>query len=364
MKQETIKIQLLNDTQLSIRPVLPDGKTVVPVDDITNLRVSWGVNGHEVDPMYEPTITKQDGYLVIPISSTLPLGVYDVHIQGTIDGREVSDNRHAMFELVKYGNGIAYEKYYTEMVIIGLPDSYVQQLREELERKIAEYEAAIEELQEKILSIGGIGTPDDGEEIASIFGRLKLILTEIGDNYYSEGSMSLAEMVDDIRKRIIAGPITPEQWAQIAKEATLDEIKEAISHIHVDIPTDYAKEATLGHFNKGLIVTIATSEYIEDDHDYVGTFRHNSRTYYKWALQSDPTSFIYTMVRNPQQGTAYYGLEEATDTMVQWGNLVNVYTESVAHLIQSQASKLDTIIANTSLTAAQADEDWQNIQPA
>ena len=37
--------------------------------------------------------------------------------------------------------------------------------------------------------------------------------------------------------------------------------------------------------------------------------------------------------------------------------------ESLYAAVEDNASKLDTIIANTSLTAAQADEDWQNVQP-
>lgn len=234
MKQETIKIQVLNDTKLSIRPVLPDGKTVVPVEDITNLRVSWGVNGHEVESMIEPEIIKKDGYLVLPISSMLPLGVYDVHIQGTIGGREISDNRLAMFELVKYGNGISYDNYYTDMVIIGLPDSELERLKAEYEAKRDEYQHLVDELNR-----GEVATKADlglapGETVAG------LIKAGGGGG----------------------GGLTPEQWAQIAKEETLT----------------------------GLASTLA-------------------------AYQT------------------------------------------------ANAAKLDTIITNTSLTAAQADEDWQNVKP-
>lgn len=200
MKQETIKIQLLNDTQLSIRPVFPDGKTVVPVDDITNLRVSWGINGHEDEPMQEPTIFKKDGYLVIPISSTLPLGVYDVHIQGTIGNREVSDNRHAMFELVKYGNGIAYEQYYTEMVIIGLPDTYIEELRLQLEQKIADADAAYQAWVSKAQNIDG--------------------LAKQGNN-----PLATNTAIYDIVKQGGGGGITPEQYNALAKQQTLNEIK-------------------------------------------------------------------------------------------------------------------------------------------
>lgn len=158
--EKPIKIQLLNDTNLCVRPVLPDG-THIDVDLLTGITVKWGVTGHETDPV--EGVTTQDGFIIIPISHTMPLAVYDVHIQATLDGRMVSDNRNAMFELVKYGNGISYDRYYTEMVVIGLPDSEVERLRRELEEKIGEAEAAkeeadkkAEEYAEKIMEIDGI----------------------------------------------------------------------------------------------------------------------------------------------------------------------------------------------------------------
>lgn len=160
MKQETIKIQVLNDTKLCVLPVLPDMKTIVPVESISGLTVSWGIHGHETEPV---ATTIENGYIVLPISATMPLGVYSVHMQGTINGEQWSDNRYEMFELVKYGEGIRYDRYYTKTVVVGLPDSYVEELRRELEEKIGEAEAAkeeadkkAEEYAEKIMEIDGI----------------------------------------------------------------------------------------------------------------------------------------------------------------------------------------------------------------
>lgn len=172
LQNETIKIQRLNDTTLCVRPVLPDGKTIVPIDDegqglTTDISVVWGINGHETAPV--EGISFKDGYICIPILYTMPLGAYDVHITGKmVDGREVSDNRRAMFELVEYGNGISYENYYTDMVIVGLPDQYAEDLRRELAEKIVEAEKArnaavekSEEYAEALMNLDDIARKSD-----------------------------------------------------------------------------------------------------------------------------------------------------------------------------------------------------------
>lgn len=233
MKQETIKIQVLNDTKLCVLPVLPDMKTVVPVESISGLTVSWGIRGHETE---KQTLTPptENGYIVLPISASMPLGVYSVHMQGTVNGDQWSDHRYEMFELVKYGEGIRYDRYYTTTVIVGLPDETLAQIIAEMEAKRDEYQRLIDELNR-----GEVATKSDlglepGETVAG------LIKAGGGGG----------------------GGLTPEQWEKIAKEKTL---------------------------------TILAS-----------------------TLDSYQTA---------------------------------------------NAAKLNTIIANTSLTAAQADEDWQNVQP-
>ncbi len=258
MKQDTIKIQLLNDTKLCVRLVLPDGNPIPDISEFSLKSVRWGIHGHETESVTGAEV--KDGYVQIPISHTMPLGVYDVHILGSFgqlqDEREVSDNRHAMFELVKYGNGISYENYYTDMVIIGLPDSYVEALRQELEKKIEDAEAAKADFEKRI------------------------------------------EDLDDI-----------------AKESTLNEVKEAVDNIHIDIPEDLAR--------KGDIDAAKTS--IKEDINYL--------------------TKISTDAKDNSQAA-----KMASETLLSISDMFN--------------QKLDTIIANTSLTAAQADEDWQNVKPA
>lgn len=163
--EKTIKIQVLNDTKLCVLPVLPDMKTIVPVESISNLAVRWGLKGHETEPV---ATTIENGYIVLPISHTMPLGVYSVHITGKINDQEWSDNRLEMFELVKYGEGIRYDRYYTKTVIIGLPDQYAEELRRELAEKIVEAEKArnaavekSEEYAEALMNLDDIARKSD-----------------------------------------------------------------------------------------------------------------------------------------------------------------------------------------------------------
>lgn len=192
MKQETIKIQVLNDTKLCVLPVLPDMKTVVPVESISDLTVRWGLKGHEAEAV---TVQIENGYIVLPISATMPLGVYSVHMQGTINDLKWSDNRYEMFELVKYGEGIRYDNYYTKTVILGLPDEVLAQIIAEFEAKRDEYQRLIDQLNR-----GEVATKSD-----------------LG--------LEPGETVAGLIKAGGGGGLTPEQWEQIAKEQTLNDIK-------------------------------------------------------------------------------------------------------------------------------------------
>lgn len=196
MEQKTIKIQVLNDTKLCVLPVLPDLKTVVPVESISGLTVSWGIRGHETDPV---AVQIENGYIVLPISATMPLGVYSVHMQGTINGEQWSDNRHEMFELVQYGEGIRYDRYYTTTVIVGLPDETLAQIIAELEAKRDEYQHLVDELNR-----GEVATKSD-----------------LG--------LQPGETVAGLIKAGGGGGITPEQYNALAKEETSQAILAAVS---------------------------------------------------------------------------------------------------------------------------------------
>lgn len=202
---------------LCVRPVLPDGVTVVPIGyqqgelDEAHIKVVLGINGHETEEV--SGLQFKDGYICIPISHTMPLGVYDVHITGLMNGedqetdREVSDNRKAMFELVKYGNGITYDRYYTDMVIIGLPDSYIEKLRHEMEQKIAEAEAAKEAWMSKAQALDGLAKQGDNQE-ATNTAIYNLVMQGGGGG---------------------GGAIPPIQFDALAKEVTARKILDAVS---------------------------------------------------------------------------------------------------------------------------------------
>lgn len=167
MKQETIKIQVLNDTKLCVLPVLPDMETVVPVESISGLTVSWGIHGHETEPV---AVQIENGYIVLPISATMPLGVYSVHMQGTVNGEKWSDNRYEMFELTKYGEGIRYDRYYTTTVIVGLPDETLAQIIAEMEAKRDEYQQRIDQLDR-----GEVATKEDLNSLAKAGEKAKTL---------------------------------------------------------------------------------------------------------------------------------------------------------------------------------------------
>lgn len=159
-----IKIQLLNDTHLCIMPCLPDYTPVgAGVFDSGSINVKMGLTGQQQNVVSGVEI---DGdYIVIPISQNTPIGAYDVHITGTIGGRAVSDNRRELIEIVKYGNGIAYERYFSQMIIIGLPDSEIQRIKAEYEAKIAELEAKIEEFNQRIEGLDNIAKEETSQKI-------------------------------------------------------------------------------------------------------------------------------------------------------------------------------------------------------
>lgn len=204
MKQETIKIQVLNDTKLCVLPVLPDMKTVVPVESISGLTVSWGIHGHETEPV---ATTIENGYIVLTISASMPLGVYSVHMQGTVNGDQWSDHRYEMFELVKYGEGIRYDRYYTTTVILGLSDDTLYQLRQEMEQKIAEAEAAKEAWMSKAQALDGLAKQGDNPE-ATNTAIYNLVMQGGGGG---------------------GGAIPPIQFDALAKEVTARKILDAVS---------------------------------------------------------------------------------------------------------------------------------------
>lgn len=395
MKQETIKIQVLNDTKLCVLPVLPDMKTIVPVESISGLTVSWGIRGHETE---KQTLTPptENGYIVLPISASMPLGVYSVHMQGTINGEQWSDNRYEMFELVKYGEGIRYDRYYTTTVIIGLPDSYVQELREEWERKIAEAEAAKqeaiekgEEYEQRIEKMDNIATKEDLLPLLSLemfkawvenvwTAFTIAIQQKAADIYQAIGEQTTWMVTNLIRREEIDGYI-PKDYARQGEVAkTLDDIKVEIPEDLArkgDIPTDYTRQADLTRATdtiSGKIGPLDATKVVAIETEFFDGFRFvptgereriSGRFYYKWICPDDETLIIYTQQVSPIVGNNCYIKDESTTTMTQIGTVDAIYHESLVSKMDEVAAKLDTIIANTSLTAAQADEDWQNVQP-
>lgn len=278
MKQETIKIQQGNDTTLCIRPILHDGTALeygTGDGQIYEVEVQFGTKGHFDSPI---SWTWKDGYVCIPISRYMPVGAYDVRIAGVVcpdEGHsEFQDSRHEMFEIVPYGNGIRYDKYYGEFVIVGLPDSLLERLKAEYEAKRDEYQHLVDELNR-----GEVATKADlgllpGETVAG--------LIKAGGGGGGGGGL------------------TPEQWAQIAKEQTLESVGEEV----------------VNGFNKTNLV-------------------------------------IGTADQQP----------ERKGSLMQRAGWCNTTLANLVASISTVQGKLDTIIANTSLTAAQADEDWQNVQP-
>ena len=280
LKFDTIKIPRGNDTQICIHPVLPDGETIVPVtkvegtpDAIFVEYVAFVIGGHEVQVVCE--VDEEHGVILVPISSTLPEGSYDLLIMGSIaDTIDVREDVKALFEIVPYTNSIAFEKYYTNLVIVGFPNAEIQALRRQYEQKIEEYQNLIDQLNR-----GEVATKSDlglapGETVAG------LIKAGGGGG---------------------GGGLTPEQWAQIAKESTLDSIDKKV----------------VNGFDKTNLV--------------LGTADQQS---------------------------------ERKGSLMQRAGWCNTTLANLVTSISTVQNKLDTIIANTSLTSAQADEDWKNVQPA
>lgn len=243
MKREIIKIQSGNETNLSIRALLPDGITTVPIDQYEGFQVEhvyFTINGHEIEIPDSEWIEK-DGLLVVPIHSDLVVGKYGIHVTGLMvspseEGTPAVDcNFIEAFEIVPYSDNVRYDMYHTDIFIVGLPDAELERLKAEYAAKVSEYQGLVDELKR-----GEVATKSDlglepGETVAG------LIKAGGGGG---------------------GGGLTPEQWAKIAKDETV------------------AKAATMAGYQS------------------------------------------------------------------------------------SNTAKLNQIIANTSLTAAQADEDWKNVTPA
>lgn len=421
MKQETIKIQQGNKTQLCLRPVLPDGTPIPDTTALDMVHAVYTINGHDEEMRIKEV---SESHIVIALPETLPIAVYDVKVYGVIgdDERPWSDNRKALFEIVKYGTGISYERYYTDLVIIGLPDQYVEQLRKEWERKIAEAEAAKEtalekahEYEDALMHLDDIARKGDiptdyarQSDIPTDYARQSDIPTDYArqsdlEEILHEKSFlawvenGWGEFVQWVRDNVSALAEKVAEHASFVKEnmATKTDLPTDYAR-QSDIPTDYAKQGevakTLDDIKVEIPADLARVSDVESavalledrigivggEGEFVGIrvsglpdvyAPNGSKTisrkkYYEWMNTKDAEDALYTTVEEPVVGSTIYEYDGTTIAThgLKVSELV-VEGDSVAKRLEGLDAKIDTIIANTSLTAAQADEDWQNVLP-
>lgn len=192
-KREIIKIQQGNETSLSIRALLPDGITKVPVvqigDGFRPEHVYFTINGHETADGVSFEVKER--LLVVAIPSTLPIAKYGIHVTGhmieldkdalkehfkeqhmvfdptkplqeattpellnqfVVVGNDVDCNFVNVFEIVPHSDNVCYDNYVTDIFMVGLPDAVLERLKEEYAQKVNDLNTLIARI---LASLGG-----------------------------------------------------------------------------------------------------------------------------------------------------------------------------------------------------------------
>jgi len=160
MEFNPIKIQKGNDCELRIVPRLQDG-TKVPASALSNIVVKFEVAGVQTTQVH----TVMNDYICIALTDAMALGTYNVLIHAKIGTRDVEDNRLAVFQRVAWGNGISYEHYTTEFVIVATSDADLEALKAQLTAAIAAAQTA--QAQAAAAKAAYIAKAEELDDIAS-----------------------------------------------------------------------------------------------------------------------------------------------------------------------------------------------------
>lgn len=331
--EKPIMIPIGNEVELRIKPITQSGE---PISPLTLSNVVVRMTSAHVTTEYPHTIDPE--YVVVTLPASQKQGEYDVHLDANVSGRRVAMHKKALFNrcLFDPDQAVAMATYTTEWVVVSATTSEIDALREALNVAIAdaleaeaEARAKAEEYAEALSHLDGIAQEATSQDIKNALGKY-------GDVY------------DDHTLHGIVG-----QFGDVAADKTLFGA--------VDLARSEATEAKVAAASADLAAQDAKAESVKMTNIFQGWFA-NVWTPFRQLVEQRLSSIITTLgnvAKKSDLPTDYARQGEVAKTL---DDIKVDIPEDIARQGEYDGI-LNQIKDAVTLTAADADADWLNVEP-